>query len=351
MKVKQTVIKNIYYMLTYAFRVLQHQNYDEVASESFDHIYNLFAAILIKGVNQQVKQGLYKEYVLHHDNLATVRGKINMRQTIRNQMQRKQLLACEYDELTENNLFNQVLKSTIHLLLAEQSVEDQSKIQLKQLLIHFSEVSMISPEDIPWQKLHYQKANQTYQMLMNICYFIIDDLLLTTKYGTYQSPMFTDKNMNLLFERFVLNYYKEHYQELKVHAPYIQWSMDPTSSENDEMYLPRMETDIVLETASKVLIIDTKFYSEPMTKNNKLQSPNLYQIFSYVKNMKKDKVGTVSGLLLYAQTEKDVYPDFKYKIDGHNISAKTLNLNQDFEGIKYQLNQIIEEELSIKNIK
>lgn len=345
MKVKQTVIKNIYYMLTYAFRVLRQKNYDKVASESFDHIYDLFATILVKGVNKQVKQGLYKEYVVHQDNLSTVRGKINIRDTISNKLQRKQLIACEYDELTENNLLNQIIKTTILLLLSEESVKDQSKIHLKRLLLHFSEVSMINPKEISWHSIRYQKNNETYEMLMNICYFIIDNLLLTTVQGSYKSPMFSEENMNLLFERFVLNYYKEHYKDINVYAPYIKWNIDQESDQLDEVYLPRMETDIVLETNNKSLIIDTKFYSEPMTKNDKLQSHNLYQIFSYVKNMDTRGTGTVSGMLLYAQTERDIYPDFMYRLDGNLISARTLNLNQNFEAIKEQLNRIVEEKL------
>lgn len=345
MKVKQTVIKNIYYMLTYAFRVLRQKNYDKVASESFDHIYDLFATILVKGVNKQVKQGLYKEYVVHQDNLSTVRGKINIRDTISNKLQRKQLIACEYDELTENNLLNQIIKTTILLLLSEESVKDQSKIHLKRLLLHFSEVSMINPKEISWHSIQYQKNNETYEMLMNICYFIIDNLLLTTVQGSYKSPMFSEENMNLLFERFVLNYYKEHYKDINVYAPYIKWNIDQESDQLGEVYLPRMETDIVLETNNKSLIIDTKFYSEPMTKNDKLQSHNLYQIFSYVKNMDTRGTGTVSGMLLYAQTERDIYPDFMYRLDGNLISARTLNLNQNFEAIKEQLNRIVEEKL------
>ena len=91
-------------MLAYAFKVLTQKNYEKIASESFDNIYDLFATILVKGVNKQVKQGLYKEYVVHQNNLSTVRGKINIRDTISNKIQRKQRIACEYDELTEDNL-------------------------------------------------------------------------------------------------------------------------------------------------------------------------------------------------------------------------------------------------------
>jgi len=111
---------------------------------------------------------------------------------------------------------------------------------------------------------------------MNICYFIMDDLLLTTEKVNYKSPMFSEENMNLLFERFVLNYYKTHFRELKVHAPHIQWNIDGIDNQLDGAFLPRMETDIVLTSQKGTLVIDTKFYSNPMTKNDKLNSNNLY---------------------------------------------------------------------------
>jgi len=43
---KGILIRNIYYMLTYAFQVLKQNNYEDVASEEFEHIQDLFAAIL-----------------------------------------------------------------------------------------------------------------------------------------------------------------------------------------------------------------------------------------------------------------------------------------------------------------
>ena len=334
-------------MLTYAFQVLTQKNYEEIASENFADIYNLFAAILVKGVNKQVKQGLYKEYIDQYESIPTIRGKINMKDTMKNRMQRKQLIACEFDELSENNIFNQIIKTTIILLLKEESVQKDRKVQLKKLLLHFSNIALINPQDINWQTLKFQKNNQTYQMLMNICYFIMDDLLLTTEKGTYKSPIFSEENMNLLFERFVLNYYKKHFKNINVHAPHIQWNLDQDYNEINEVFLPRMETDIVLAFKKGALVIDTKFYSNPMTNNNKLNSNNLYQIYSYVKNLDKDNTGTVSGLLLYAQTEAEIYPNFSYSMDGNQIGAKTLNLNKNFDEIKYQLNKIVKENLEI----
>ena len=67
---KGIFIKNIYYMLAYAFRVLRQKNYDNVAAEDFDNVQDLFAAILAKGVSQQLKQGLYQEYITKNEVLS-----------------------------------------------------------------------------------------------------------------------------------------------------------------------------------------------------------------------------------------------------------------------------------------
>ena len=42
-KYKNILIKNIYYMLAYAFQVLKRNNYASIASEKFEHIEDLFA--------------------------------------------------------------------------------------------------------------------------------------------------------------------------------------------------------------------------------------------------------------------------------------------------------------------
>ena len=107
-------IKNIYYMLSYAFTSLRQSVYEDVRKEPFDNIHSLFAAILAKGIGLQLRQGLYREYINRVENLAVVRGKIDMPGTIRNRLARRMAVTCDYDELSENNLLNQILIHHYH---------------------------------------------------------------------------------------------------------------------------------------------------------------------------------------------------------------------------------------------
>ena len=43
-------------MLAYAYQSLQQENYKDIATEKFDNVHNLLAAILAKGVALQLKQ-------------------------------------------------------------------------------------------------------------------------------------------------------------------------------------------------------------------------------------------------------------------------------------------------------
>ena len=68
------------------------------------------------------------------------------------------------------------------------------------------------------------------------------------------------------------------------------------------------------------------------------------RLFTYVKNKEfelKDCEHTVSGMLLYAQTDENVIPNNTYQMSGNQISVRALNLNQDFSGISEDLDSII----------
>ena len=91
---KGILIKNIYYMLSYAFQTLKQKDYERVAAEEFDKIYDLFAAILAKGAARQLKQGLYREYLPVQEDLSVMRGKLNMSGTVRLKAQCSRQVSC-----------------------------------------------------------------------------------------------------------------------------------------------------------------------------------------------------------------------------------------------------------------
>ena len=211
---KGIFIQNIYYMLSYAYQVLQQQDYQCIASEKFERIDDLFAAILAKGVSRQLKQGLYREYVSRSETRSVLRGKLDLPQTIKTRIQHKPQVACTFDELSEDNLYNQILKTTLQVLLRDKNVSTERKVELKKALLFLDTVSALLPSQIPWKQLHYQRSNQNYEMLLNLCYFVLHDMLQTTENGSYKMTAFSDERMAKLYERFILEYYRQNHPYL-----------------------------------------------------------------------------------------------------------------------------------------
>ncbi len=342
-KDKTILIKNIYYMLSYAYAPLTQGSYEGVDKEEFDNIHNLFAAILAKGVGRQLKQGLYREYIARTESLPALRGKIDLQGTIRNRLARQKLISCEFDELSENNLLNQIIKTTAILLIRQKNVSPQHKSDLKKEMLFFSNVDNIDPATIRWSAIRFQRNNNSYRMLLGICRLVIEGMLLTTEKGEYKLASFIKPElMSHLYEKFILEYYSQEHKELTASASRIPWGLDDG---NDSM-LPVMQTDIMLSKGEKTLIIDAKYYSSSLQQHfgiTTIHSGNLYQIFTYVKNKEvelKDKPHEIAGMLLYARTDEELYPDNEYLMSGNRIGVHTLDLNLEFSGIRKQLDEL-----------
>ena len=333
-------------MLSYAFQVLKQSNYEEVAAEDFEKIEDLFAAILAKGIARQLKQGLYRTYITKNETLTVMRGKLDMPGTMHNRIQHKQKLACEYDELSVNNLYNQILKTTIHYLIRAEGVDLERKTALKKFLVFFDEVDLLEPSNIQWSRLLYERSNKNYELLLNICYFVLSGMLQTSESGDYKMMAFSEEHMARLYERFILEYYREHHKDhlSEVKAAQVKWDIVGDADSPLIRFLPVMQTDIMLRRNEKILIIDAKYYGRTLQQQYDrytLHSANIYQILSYVKNQDAKHTGNVGGLLLYARTDEPITPDGMVNIGGNKIGVKTLDLNVDFKIIATQLDRIV----------
>ena len=189
-------VQNIYYMLSYAFQALQTQTYKNLATENFHNTAELCAAILDKGVSTQLKRGLGRDYVPKSESLSTLQGKLNISQSIKTQALLKKQMICTYDEFSTNTPFNQIIKSTM-LLLLKANITNTRKKSLRNLLLFFSDVDEIDLRFVNWNQ-RYNRSNQTYQLLIGICYLVYFSLRgicfplisINTNYKIYECIIF-----------------------------------------------------------------------------------------------------------------------------------------------------------------
>ena len=168
-------IQNIYYMLSYAFSILKEQRYQQVGTTEFENVGDLCAEILIRGISSQIKRGIGKDYISKTEVLFSPRGKIDIASSLKQQTMIHHQLICTYDEFSVNFYMNRIIKTTIEVLL-HSDIQSKRKTQMRKLLEYFADVESLDVHKINW-KIQYNRNNQTYQMLVGICFLVIKGLL------------------------------------------------------------------------------------------------------------------------------------------------------------------------------
>ena len=339
-------IQNIYHMLSYAFKELKKNNFISVTNEKFDNILDLFAELLYRGVSLQLKQGLHRNYIEINENLSTLRGRLNLSDTLKLKASGKHKLNCDFDEYSVNNTFNRILASTLGLLIKHAQVKAVRKSKIKKILPFFSEIESIDLKNIRWNRLRFDRNSKAYQLLIYLCYFIVNNYLFSQEKGSFKHIAVSDTQaINRLFEKFVLEFYRYHYPDLKAASRQIDWNIDKEDSTATDI-LPVLQTDIMLTFPNRTLIIDTKYYGKTMQSyhdKKTIHSNNQNQIFTYVMNHDKEGNGKTDGMLLYAKTNEEIHPDGHITYPkGNKTYYRTLDLYQDFENIKSQLDSIVD---------
>jgi len=338
-------IQNIYYLLCYAWNKLEERDIVSVSQVDKDKVIDLFAKVLNTGISYLIRKGLDRGYVLHVEETGTIRGKIGFASTLRKYFFRQPKICCEYDELSHNVLHNQILKSTLRMLIYCEDVDDSVH---EELLLVYRKLHGI--DEIPLRKKHFHlvqlnRNNYFYDFLLKICELVMENLLVSEVSGKskFRDFLQEERAMSSLFEEFVRSFYKREQSTFKVSRENIPWDAIPINMVSAEA-LPSMQTDISLSSDNRKMIIDTKYYKNALQRyydKEKIHSDNLYQLFAYLKNLEPLGEENIhcEGILLYPTVEKEL--NLQYDVQGHRISIRTINLNQDWKRIHNSLLEIL----------
>jgi len=331
-------IRNIYYMLSYAYQTLSLSEYKQIGTEKFENIKELYAEILSIGIPVLIRGGLSKDYISVEETSNVIKGKIDINSTIKKNTLVDKKVAVVYDEFSENIFLNQIIKATLVYLSRSNKISRKLRRLFYGMLPYFTEVSDVELGLELWQNVRYNRQNIRYQFIVDVCRYLYEQLLFDESSTSQMIKEVQDEQrLSTLYEKFIYAFFKRE-TKYNVSHPQIQWNVDDEFT----VALPIMQTDLVLQKDKKILIVDAKFYSESMVSRfeggaAKQKSGNLYQIFTYINNWKKGRDEIVAGMLLYAKTTALNQPNHIYRIKGNQIFVVSLDLQQDFDGIKENL--------------
>jgi len=338
-------IQNIYYLLCYAWNKLDEAKILAVGSIQSPELVELFAHVLISGTRNVIRRGLDRGYQVTTEEMAGIRGRIQLGESIRNFSFERARAVCQFDELTHDILHNQILKTTLLNLSRVRNLDKKVRADLIAHAREIPEAQIIRLSKRIFRMVQLHRNNAFYGFLMNVCEFVFDNLLPTQqpRVNRFRDFFRDEKQMAGLFESFVLNFYRRELANFAVKSEKIKWNI-AGSCEKDLSFLPEMRTDISLRSKTRTIIIDTKYYRDCMQtyrSTSKVRSENLYQIMAYLHGLEisEGPDAQAEGILLYPEVNQSL--DLRYQVDGHCVRVFTINLAQPWDQIRHDLLKLI----------
>ncbi len=346
-------IRNIYYLLAYAWDHLQEAEVVDVGNEDFKELIDLFARVLLSGTTHMLRRGMARGYESVEKTIPGIRGRIRFSQSLRENTFQQGRANCSFDELSYDILPNQVLRATIRSTAKVSGLDKSIRADLLGLLKRLEPVSDIELRGSHFRQIQLHRNQSVYSFLINICRLIYDNLSLAEDGATRQFRDFVrdDRELAGLFENFVRNFYDQEAAVKGWRGGQRRFSWQQVDGERDSIgCLPHMTTDVTLQNGDRTVILDTKYYSSPFHKvynKDTFHSSNLYQLFSYLKNyeaLTNQPSLRVSGILLYPTVDEDF--DHRVVLHGNQVRICSVNLAKDWKSIHERLLAILPDPVS-----
>lgn len=348
-------IKNALFMYSYIWSKVDIKEYINLSSNDDFDSPNIIAELFLLNITNILRRGLYKEYVQKNEELNVVKGKIDIISTINKQSLKNGKIYCEFDELEENNIYNQIIKYIAIRLYKTVGITNENKKKLNNIILFFNQVDYIEITKEHFKRLQFNRTNFYYYFMIKICELIFDNQMLSEDPGkyTFYDLFKSDEDMHNVFELFVNKFYE---RELpKSYKVGFQTPIDWQLTSGNKELLPKMRIDTLITSKEETIIIDTKYkkdYTNSYFNKKSFVSENMYQMSAYINNINVEN--SLKGILLYPlpYNAENVNESYDYKIVSKGqivANAKlqfiTIDLSQDWRKITCDLLYIIDKEL------
>ncbi|MCT7493244.1 McrC family protein [Aliarcobacter cryaerophilus] len=293
------------YMLMYAYDVkLSNEQIANCANQEHT-ILEVFVQMFAINLLNELKKGLYKEYLTKQDNLPVLKGKYLINENLKYNFTKNKIY-CEYDEFSENNSLNQFFLYAIKYL--QKFVND--KKLLKQCELIFDEVEYKLVDINRVETINFNRLNMRFKTSFEIALLLLRQSIPLFHKDKKSFAFLFD--MNVLFEKFMARMAKELDNNGKI-------------QNKDNFGDLTLKPDIILKNQ----IIDTKY--KKLNSLNDIKQGDKLQAFSYGINYKIENV-----MLLYPKHLDNINYDLVLGKDDKKVELKIRTIDLDFTGNYYK---------------
>jgi 5-methylcytosine-specific restriction enzyme subunit McrC len=292
---------NFFLMLIYANDLMELYDNLSMYPEEDIEIFEILVTVFLNRVERLVKRGLSKGYDERDADLRSLQGRILVTDDLRTNPVLHHEIRCRYSEFGADTRENQFLKFVLYRLSQMQIEDSHLNRVARGMFRYFEPVSLQFVNPLSSQRIIYSRLNQHYTPVISLAKLILEDSGLNFQQtgGVESSSFLID--MNLLFEKFVLNYLRNCLSDYLVKGamrrggPYSldvtgQWTRNP---------------DIVIKSTNRspLLVMDAKYRVSTKEQGEEF-SRDTDQLFGYT-----FAVGVPMGLLVYPKSESSSIKD------------------------------------------
>ncbi len=242
-------------------------------------LFEIFISFFLNEVENVIKKGLKKDYVLIEENQNFLKGKLKFSEHIRKNLIHKERFYVEYDEFIEDTIENRILKAAL-LTLSKISKNFENKKRIRKFLFVFDGVKNLKT----LRKMNINRLTKYYENALKIAEIFLKNSSFSTYKGENENfALLFD--MNRLFESYVGEWFRKNFENIKLQEKRYNLF------ENENKF--SLKPDIVKD---EKIILDTKW--KKITNKNDISQSDLYQMYAYI-----TKYGVDKGYLIYPLIE------------------------------------------------
>ena len=255
-------------------------------------------------LHARLVQGKIRKYIERRENLNVLRGRLRIEQQLKQNLAHSERLFCQYEELSEDNVHNQILKYVLKILF-KLATGNRARQQTGELLMRFDPISDVAVDVGLLDSLSFDRSTARYEPIFDQCRWFLEGThpdVMTGK-ETCVSLLF---DMNKLFEAYVgAEMRKQAWGVgLRVREQGPQWYFAKREDTDKDVFMMKPDISLLNEKDQPVAIADAKWkILDAEDTRLGISQADLYQMESYA-----SRYGVKHLLLIYPMQQNMTRP-------------------------------------------
>lgn len=308
------------------------------------NLLEVFISMFLTESNSVIKRGLKSTYVTLQSNNKFLKGKLLMDHNIRKNHINQSNFYTEYDEFLADSPENQLIKTTLELLL-KISTDNNNLRLIREQLSYFEFINVTHAPELTFQRANLGRHHKYYEQTLLWCQIFLKGYSFTS-FGNKSKAIAILFPMEKLFEAYIAALAKkslENHHVCSQESKYFlfDFTTQGTRDKKDKQLYSLRPDLVVRSDSNEVVIIDTKW---KILDNKGPSQADLYQMYAYYTRYTQKEQNVSKVILLYPHT--DVYKVREFGSLSESLET-TANIQVRFidlmsENIEENLLEIIE---------